>query len=238
MPLIVIEFPSLRIEIPDRAKLSFDCDIEFELTPENAERIRWYLEDYLQFDEEPAPQIAAGVEAFMAQCGEQLFHKIFEGSAAAIKLWSNLEPHLTTTRVEIAAGVAEATAIPWELIRDPNSKAFLALSAAAFVRSQHGGQPVLPPASEAAKVRILLVISRPQRGEDVPFRSVAGRLVTRLSDDARDAFDIDVLRPPTYEQLAKTLRLAKERGQPYHIVHFDGHGVYANPGNLWALGRC
>src|SRR4051794_21914362 len=86
-------------EIPDRAKLSFDCDIEFELTPENAERIRWYLEDYLQFHDDPAPQIAEGVEAFMAQCGEQLFHKIFGGSAPAIKLWSSLEPHLATTRV-------------------------------------------------------------------------------------------------------------------------------------------
>jgi tetratricopeptide (TPR) repeat protein len=219
-------------EIPDRAALNFDTDIEFELTPENGERIRWYLEDYLQFDEEPAPQIAAGVEAFMAQCGEELFRKIFEGSKAAIKLWWNLEPYLSNTRIEIAAGVAEATAIPWELIRNPDSKTFLALSAAAFVRSQRGGRTVLAPETEAAKVRILLVICRPKGGEDVPFRSVAGRLVTRLSDDARDAFDIHVLRPPTFEQLAKTLRLAKERNAPYHIVHFDGHGVYADPRNL------
>jgi hypothetical protein len=43
-----------------------------------------------------------------------------------------------------------------------------------------------------------------------------------------------VLRPPTYEQLAETLRLAKERGRPYHIVHFDGHGVYAEEEGLAA----
>jgi tetratricopeptide (TPR) repeat protein len=223
--------------IPDRAALSFDTDIEFALAAEHAERIRWYLEDYLQFDEDPAPQIAGDVEAFMAQCGEQLFCKIFDASSAAIKLWSSLEPHLTKTRIEIATGIAEATAIPWELIRDPNARTFLALSAEAFVRSQREGQTVLPPAAEAAKVRILLVISRPKGGEDVPFRSVAGRLVTRLSDDARDAFDIDVLRPPTYEQLAVRLNWAKERGQPYHIVHFDGHGVYANPKNLGEAGK-
>jgi tetratricopeptide (TPR) repeat protein len=224
-------------EIPDRAALSFDTDIEFELTPESAERIRWYLEDYLQFDEDPAPQIAKGIEAFMARCGEELFRKIFEGSSAAIRLWSNLEPHLSTTRIEIATGIAEATAIPWELIRNPESRNYLALSAAAFVRSQRAGQTVLPPAGEAAKVRILLVISRPKRGEDVPFRSVAGRLVTRLSDDVRDAFDIDVLRPPTYEKLAATLRLAKQSGKPYHVVHFDGHGVYADPKNLTGAGK-
>ena len=224
-------------EIPDRAALSFDIDIEFELTASDSERIRWYLEDYLQFDRDPAPQIAKGVEAFMAECGDELFRKIFESSADAIRLWSNLEPHLSVTRIEIAAGIAEATTIPWELIRNPHSRTFLALSASAFVRSQRGAQTVLPPASEAAKVRILLVISRPRGGEDVPFRSVAGRLVTRLSDDARDAFDIDVLRPPTYEQLATRLNLANERGQPYHIVHFDGHGIYADRQQLAEAGK-
>lgn len=223
-------------EIPDRAALSFDTGIEFKLTRENGERIRWYLEDYLDRDEDPAPQIARGVEEFMAQCGEELFGKIFRGSDDAISLWSNLEPHLSSTRIEINTGIAEATAIPWELIRNPRSKTFLALSAVAFVRGQRGGQAVLPPAVEASKVRILLVICRPGRGEDVPFRSVAGKLVTRLSDEARDAFDIDVLRPPTYEQLAARLNRAKERGQPYHIVHFDGHGVYADPRNLAEAG--
>ena len=143
----------------------------------------------------------------------------------------------TKTRIEIATGITEATAIPWELIRDPNSATFLAFSAAAFVRSQHEGQTVLPPAAEAAKVRILLVISRPKRGEDVPFRSVAGRLVTRLSDDARDAFDITCCVHRPTSGLSTTLRLAKERGQAYHIVHFDGHGVYADPKNLAEAGK-
>jgi tetratricopeptide (TPR) repeat protein len=224
-------------QIPDRADLSYDTDIQFELSRENSERIRWYLEDYLQFDEDPAPQIAKDVERFMANCGEELFTKIFDASSDAIRLWSSLEPHVSTTRIEIAAGVSEATAIPWELIRDPRSRTFLALAAGAFVRKQRAGQTVLPPVGETAKVRILLVICRPRGGEDVPFRSVAGRLVTRLSDEARNAFDIDVLRPPTYEQLAKTLRLAKDRGEPYHVVHFDGHGVYADPRDLAHAGK-
>ena len=39
-------------------------------------------------------------------------------------------------------------------------------------------------------------------------------------------FDITALRPPTFEQLQKELTNAKAAGRPYHIVHFDGHGVY------------
>jgi tetratricopeptide (TPR) repeat protein len=222
--------------IPGRSKDTFSREIEFELTPQDGERIRWYLEDYLQFDEDPAPKIAHEVEAFMAACGEKLFANIFEGSNPAILLWGALAPHLSSTRIEITTGILEATAIPWELIRNPHTRTFLALSADSFVRTQREAQGALTPTGEAEKVRILLVICRPGGGRDVPFRSVAGRLVTRLSGEARDTFDIDVLRPPTYEQLATTLRLAKERGEPYHVVHFDGHGTYAKADDLATVG--
>ena len=224
-------------DIPRFAPMQFSSDIAFELTPRDGERIRWYLEDYLLFDQDPAPQIARGVEALMAECGEGLFRSLFESTYQGIQLWTMIEPHLSATRVEITTGISEATAIPWELIRNPHTGTYLALSVASFVRTQRETQITLAPTGEAEKVRILLVICRPQGGEDVPFRSVAGRLVTRLNDDARDAFDLDVLRPPTYEQLAETLGLAKERGRPYHIVHFDGHGVYAGEECLAEAGK-
>jgi hypothetical protein len=223
-------------DIPGFQASSFSNDIAFELTPQDNERIRWYLEDYLQFDEAPAPQFAKNAEALMATCGEGLFCSIFEGSHQGMQLWTLVESHLPTTRIEIATDIAEATVIPWELIRNPHTKTFLALSAESFVRTQRDAQIAPVPMAEPQKVRVLLVICRPRGGDDVPFRSVAGRLATRLTEEARDAFNLDVLRPPTYEQLAATLRLAKERGRPYHIVHFDGHGVYAEAENLARVG--
>jgi hypothetical protein len=60
-------------DIPGYAPLQLSRDIAFELTPQDGERIRWYLEDYLQFDEDPAPQIAKGVEAFMATAATGCF---------------------------------------------------------------------------------------------------------------------------------------------------------------------
>jgi tetratricopeptide (TPR) repeat protein len=224
-------------EVPGFQPPSFSRDIEFVLSPQEGERIRWYLEDFLQFDEEPAPTVAKRVEALMAERGEALFRGMFEGSPKGFQLWTQVEPHLSSTRIEITTGIAEATAIPWELIRNPHTKTNLALSAEAFVRTQQGGQLAVSPQAEAERVRILLVICRPRGGEDVPFRSVAGRLVTRLREGDRDTFQLDVLRPPTYEQLAKTLELAKVRGKPYHIVHFDGHGTYADPKSLEDAGE-
>jgi hypothetical protein len=64
---------------------------------------------------------------------------------------------------------------------------------------------------------------------------VARRLISGLSVASREPFDLEVLRPPTFEQLAKRLREANAKGEPFHVVHFDGHGLsgkvfFENPG--------
>jgi tetratricopeptide (TPR) repeat protein len=42
----------------------------------------------------------------------------------------------------------------------------------------------------------------------------------------RTRIQVDVLRPPTYEQLQKVL---SDKPNFYHILHFDGHGVFPRP---------
>jgi hypothetical protein len=88
----------------------------------------------------------------------------------------------------------------------------------------------LPQATGDA-IRILLVICRPQGRGDVLFRSVASRLIKGLGTRP-DGFQLDILRPPTFEQLGRVLRQAKAQGKPYHVVHFDGHGIYQNSSQL------
>ena len=202
---------------------------EFEMTPQEHEDLRWYLEDYLQFPHEPAPTIAARIEQHVAEIGTTLFKALFHSSNDARDLWATLRTRLNDTRVEIiTTSVQEATSIPWELVRDPMTDAPLALRARTFVRAhpQAAQRPAVPQ-SEAGPIRILLVICRPQADEDVPFRSVASRLIKGLGQDARAMFQLDVLRPPTFEQLSRVLHAAKADGRPYHVVHFDGHGMYA-----------
>jgi len=201
----------------------------FALSPQDDEDLRWYLEDYLVNPFDPAPTIAARVETRMKDVGEDLFRKVFEADKDALALWFELRGILNQTRIHVATEVKEATSIPWELLRDPRGDLPLALSVPAFIRA-----PISPIKRDLAtrhsppdsKIRILLVICRPKAELDVPFRSVASRIVKSLSDEAREFVQLDVLRPPTFEQLGKVLREAKFRGQPYHVVHFDGHGTY------------
>ncbi len=206
---------------------------KFTLSPQDQEDLRWYLEDYLQYPLDPAPTIAARIETRMHDIGIELFRNVFQSSDDARDLWSELRKILNDTRVEIVTEVKEATSIPWELLRDPRTDEPLALNAKAFVRAPTNPvrrpPPQPSPASQgrdAKRIRILLAICRPNAGADVPFRSVASRIVKSLSDEAREFVQLDVLRPPTFEQLGKVLREAKARGEPYHVLHFDGHGMY------------
>ena len=210
------------------ARQTAESEFAFVLSDQDREDLRWYLEDYLQYPQDPAPKIAARIENRMAELGTDLFKAVFQANDDARDIWAVLRSQLNDTRVEIATDVEGATAIPWELIRDLKTDVPLALRAKSFVRSysQAAQRPKLPGAA-TGPIRILLVICRPGARDDVPFRSVASRIVKGLSDEAREHFQLDVLRPPTFEQLGRTLRAAKDKGEPYHVVHFDGHGTYA-----------
>jgi tetratricopeptide (TPR) repeat protein len=196
------------------------------LSAQDREDVRWYLEDYLQYPVAPGPQVAARVEGRLAELGTGLFRQVFEANRDTIGVWDAIAGSLADTRVEVDAGIEGGSAVPWELLRDPVTDGVLALRAGAFVRT-HPGAAITPDVPEPGTggLRVLLVICRPGGRKDVPFRSVASHLV-RLSRGAREAFRLDVLRPPTFAELAKVLVAAKAAGDAYQVVHFDGHGAW------------
>jgi tetratricopeptide (TPR) repeat protein len=210
-------------------RLTATAQVRLAMDQRELERLRWYLEEYLEYPIDPAPTIAGQVEARLVALGRDLFAQVF-ADREATRLWDRAESGLAGTRVEVVTDVVGATAIPWELLRDPLTNTPLALRADAFVRTHSQPARLPPPPQEAGgRLRILLVICRPGGADDVPFRSVASHLV-RVSADARQAFDLDVLRPPTFARLGQVLQAARDRGEPYQVVHFDGHGIWADLG--------
>ena len=83
------------------------------------------------------------------------------------------------------------------------------------------------PTADDGRIRLLYVVCRPGGTGDVSLRAIANRLLQDLGGDLA-RFEITALRPPTFEQLQQALADAKAAGRPYHIVHFDGHGMYAD----------
>ena len=213
--------------------------VGFGLSERDREDVRWYLEDYLQYPVDPAPQIAQDIERRLAALGEDLFRQVFEGSRDAIRIWETVAGDLAGARVEVATGAEGG--IPWELLRDPAAGGVVSVRAGAFVRTLAEAAVEVPVPEAAERLRVLLVICRPGGAADVPFRSVASHLV-RLSRQAREVLAVDVLRPPTFAQLTRVLQAARDQGEPYHVVHFDGHGAWLDnetvaAGSVGALGR-
>jgi hypothetical protein len=218
----------IALEVPGRARRTAAARVPSGPSAEDQELIRWYLEDYPEGPADAVIQMtAARATLLLGELGEQLFRAVFDADGDTRALWETVRPELADTRVEIVTDVAAAATVPWELLRDPADGQALALGAAALVRAhpQAAQAPQMPEPGEAM-LRVLLVISRP-RAVDVAFRSVA-RQLARLQDHG-GALRLDVLRPPEFAQLERVLRAARDTGAPYHVVHFDGHGVWADP---------
>ena len=219
----------LTLKRPSQPDMEAEANIQFALSEQEQEDLRWYLEDYLQHAEVVEAVNVQQVEALMKERGEELYTKVLAANARTQALWFSIRNDLADLRVEISTGVAEAASIPWELMRDPETDSPISLRVKSFVRVQSNpgiGFVPVPPAPDG-RIRLLYIACRPSGSNDVELRAVANRLVQDLGPD-RARFDIKALRPPTFEQLQEELADAKEAGRPYHIVHFDGHGVYAD----------
>ncbi len=176
------------------------------------ENLRWYLEDYLTAPFGMYEERGSLIESRLADWGRAVFRALF-GSQEV-----RSDVHLV-----LRSASAALLALPWELMMVPGHARPLALEMAGISRS-------LPVAVEGetvpmpgGRLRVLMVISRPEGAGDVGYRMIARPLLERL-ETVRGSVDLVVLRPPTLEALRAELAAAEAAGRPYQIVHFDGHG--------------
>jgi hypothetical protein len=219
----------LTLKAPGKADRNAEATIEFALSVQEQEDLRWYLEEYLQAAAVTEQTTVMQIETLMRQRGIELYQRVLAANNNTQALWFAIRDHLADLRVEITTSIAEAASIPWELMRDPESDSAISLRAKAFVRVQSNpnAEFIPVPPAEDGRVRLLYIVCRPNGSNDVELRVIANRLLQGLGPDL-SRFDITALRPPTFEQLQTELYRAKAAGRPYHIVHFDGHGMYVD----------
>jgi len=212
--------------LPD-ALAEAECEVSHDITPDDDELIRWYLEDYLNYPFDPAHEMAALAERRIEEIGTDLFRQVFEANQQASAIWRSIRSTISATRIEIR-GVASQNPVFWEVLRDPLNVVPIACAAHTFVHalgdSEEDEGATLQRYSD---LRVLMVIARPRGTADIEYRSVAARILSQI--DCRADIEFEVLRPPTFEALAKKLRKARALGKPYTVVHFDGHGIYEDP---------
>lgn len=187
--------------------------------------LQWYLEKFLDERDSAALVRAKHIRESIKVSGKGLFQDLFQANEEARAIWRRIAPRLSHTRVEIVES-GKHSGLSWELLRDPTTNTPVCLSTATFVRSHRAG--CSSGSDPLAKLRVLLVISRPDGASDVELRTIASTIYSSLRASSR--FQVDVLRPPTYETLERILREAAEQNDAYDLVHFDGHGFYQRPG--------
>lgn len=107
---------------PGKGSVGFSSPVPFtfELAERDQARLRFYMEDFLSYPDEPARRIAMQVETDVARWGEEMFRQLFLGERKAQRHYEQAARYLGELRIEVPAEQGDAWVIPWEILRDPD----------------------------------------------------------------------------------------------------------------------
>ncbi len=215
------------------------------LGPLEADDIRWYLEQYAVWPGEMFKPRAQQIEAKLSTWGQQLYQAALppEATTEALQAWRQATSPVNRrfsvsidAAVELGAAAAEQDSakqaatlllsLPWELLHDGKSYLFQGAKASRVRRCLPNTQDVTV-AAVAPPIRILLITARPEDPacSYLDHRASALPLVAAM-ETLGSLVELTLLSPATLPALRLALEQAQGLGAPYHVVHFDGHGVY------------
>lgn len=183
-------------------------------------QLRWYLETFLSYPFEPYTIRAAHIEDALKAWGTEAFKSLFNNLDAGQWLPRQADAVLD---ILISCDDPELLAWPWEALHDPALGYFGHRARIQRRLSKDMPDPPKLPALPQDRINILLVTARPFEN-DVDYRSISRPLVDLIRKEKLPA-SVQVLRPPTFDNLVKHL---KANPGFYHILHFDGHGGYGS----------
>ena len=221
--------------------------------PIEAEELAWYLERYINWPDGVFADRAKKVVEDLPKWGRLLYDAVNDELAREpLEAWSKLtgtaERRFTikvnrkllkgaTEQEQASAGEAATLllSLPWELIQDKNGYLFQGKRPVRVRRSLPNYDAATALATDPP-IRVLLISPRPEDDSAayIDHRASARPLVAALSA-LGDLARFKLLEPPTFPALEKELTRAAEAKEPYHVVHFDGHGVYSRKEGLGQL---
>ncbi len=222
--------------------------------PIEAEELRWYLEKYAIWPTKYDLDRVARVEASLVQWGQLLYEAALPvaHTANVLQAWARVDSHAGrrfSVHVDAAleAGAPDADVatareagtlllgLPWELLHDGESFLFQGAKPVR-VRRRLPNTRVLDVPVVATPIRILLVTPRPEDDAcDYIDHRVSALPLVEAMEALGGLVHIHVLSPPTLPALRDELDRARRAREPYHVVHFNGHGTYDRTVGLGGL---
>jgi tetratricopeptide (TPR) repeat protein len=218
------------------------------LGPIETDDLKWYLESYYLWPVGVFKERADRIERKLPGWGRELFQSALgdEEAREAVAAWQQAAdaaerrfsvqvdadlPKGASDEAQAASREAatELLSFPWELLHDGHAWLFQGKHAVR-VRRRLPNRQRQPEHPTALPVRILLVSPRPEKDGKGNFigyidHRISARPLTEAAENLGDLARLTVLQPPTYAALERALQEGDE-GQPFDVVHFDGHGVY------------
>jgi tetratricopeptide (TPR) repeat protein len=216
--------------------------------------LRWYLEKYAIWPSEYFRDRARKVEQDLVTWGQLLYEAALPaaytsnvmqawarvdgdtGRRFSVEVNATLLAGASTADVETARESATLLlGLPWELLHHDDRFLFQGAKPVR-VRRRLPNKRVLDVPVVATPIRILLVTARPEDDNCsyIDHRASALPLV-EATEALGGLVHIHVLAPPTLHALSEELDRARRAQEPYHVVHFDGHGIYDRQAGLGAL---
>jgi len=199
------------------------------LTEDDYEDLLWYLEDYMDLPDGGAVIRAERIERHLEIWGRTLHDALFTADENR-KLLSQLLACPEPRELTIATRGPALLRLPWELMADDAGSLAQRLS----VRRQLEEPETTTPRPAQLPLRILYIVSRPADAGFIDPRMTAKALFDAL-DPLGAKVRVDFCRPPTLARMEEMLRDGQRAGEPYGLVHFDGHGTFWPEKQMGAL---
>jgi tetratricopeptide (TPR) repeat protein len=215
------------------------------LGPIEAEELGWYLERWPVWPNPLVADRAKQVEANLIAWGQALHAAALplQPTANVLQAWAGVAAGasrrfsvsvddsllLGSSEAENATAQEAATALlalPWELLHNGDGFLFQGGRPSRVRRRLPNKRDRVVPVV-APPIRVLLITARPEDEACgyLDHRASALPLVA-ATEELGDVLRLSLLHPATYPALEAELARAQQAGEPYHVVHFDGHGVY------------
>ncbi len=204
--------------------------------------LRWYLEQYQIWPAGEFKKRAERIAANLPKWGQALYNAALnEESARALALiWRQAKGERRFSILIDDAALDEANktqtlqaanalwSLPWELLHDGTG--YIAEGKqGGRVRRRLPNRKQFEAYNLELPIKVLLVSPRPLDTGYIDHRITAKPLAQALQA-LGDLVELTILTPPTLQALQSLL--AKEH---FHVLHFDGHGVYDKNQGLGAL---
>jgi CHAT domain-containing protein len=224
------------------------------LGPIETDDLRWYLEEFFRWPVGVFKERADAIAARLPGWGKLLFDEAAKTDSAkeTLKAWRNaadnaeqrfsvmVDSELSEgASAEDQAAAKEAASmllsLPWELLHDGRGFLFHGKNPVRVRRRLPNRNPQKSVTRELP-IRILLVSPRPEeKGVAYLDHRVSAKPLVEAVESLGELAKLTILSPPTFATLQTELKRAADAGQPYDVVHFDGHGVYDRKVGLGGL---